>query len=474
MPPAAAAGHGEDENGEGAWRSFAEQANRFLESTDRFVQEGVNPGGYYKAVWCRDAAYILRDWFLTGRFADVMQELLYIWSHQINSGSEKVIYGRGSPEMKYMSRVARPDAHKRFEGALPTTIFHGFSEVYGMNPDIDSTALMVSTTAWVFDTWLKSGMAFVQPEHLHGEAAAGMSQELSISSVVLDPAVAMDFVIPRLLLAIDHLAGRDADGDGLLEQGHNEDWMDTVLRSGKIVYSQACWIMALHSTASLLSELGMGGEVERLRGMAEKATRAVEQKLWSEEDGTYVDWWDEPHVGGPRRTLTQDVALYVVATTEDAATGTRDDGNSSSGSGTQGRTADTVASRAARTLDALSKRIWKSGWPLVTEAELKKTGPWVLHPNQYHNHTLWPWITGIEMLARGRLDRTGECRALLSMLVEHDSQSQVRAFYEWVNPVTNLGSGAYPFRTGISAIRIAIYDALAKRRRREHEQWQAG
>lgn len=146
-PPAAATGQGEEENGEGAWRSFAEQANRFIESTDRFVQEGVNPGGYYKAVWCRDAAYILRDWFLTGRFADVMQELLYIWSHQINSGSEKVIYGRGSPEMKYMSRVARPDAHKRFEGALPTTIFHGFSEVYGMNPDIDSTALMVSTTA---------------------------------------------------------------------------------------------------------------------------------------------------------------------------------------------------------------------------------------------------------------------------------------------------------------------------------------
>src|SRR5688572_25412462 len=64
--------------------SFSRKAAEFLRKTERFVNEGVNPGGYYKAVWCRDASYILKDWFLSGSVAKVMQEILYIWSHQIN------------------------------------------------------------------------------------------------------------------------------------------------------------------------------------------------------------------------------------------------------------------------------------------------------------------------------------------------------------------------------------------------------
>ena len=90
------------------WHLLSNEAKKFIESTDEFLDEGVNPGGYYKAVWCRDASYILKDWFLAGRFEHVMQEILYIWSHQINAGGEKIIYGRGSPEANYLSQVARP------------------------------------------------------------------------------------------------------------------------------------------------------------------------------------------------------------------------------------------------------------------------------------------------------------------------------------------------------------------------------
>ena len=40
---------------------------------------------------------------------------------------------------------------KKFDGALPTTIYYekGFCEVYGQNPDIDSMALVISTTSWI-------------------------------------------------------------------------------------------------------------------------------------------------------------------------------------------------------------------------------------------------------------------------------------------------------------------------------------
>jgi hypothetical protein len=34
----------------------------------------------------------------------------------------------------------------------------------------------------------------------------------------------------------------------------------------------------------------------------------------------------------------------------------------------------------------------------------------------------------------------------------------MHTFYEWVDPITDKGKGAFPFRTGISAVRISIVD----------------
>jgi hypothetical protein len=73
-----------------------------------------------------------------------LQQLYLIWSHQIQPGREKLVYGRGSPEMKFLSEEAEEDKQKEFAGALPTTIYQaGFSELYGQAPDIDSTSLMI-------------------------------------------------------------------------------------------------------------------------------------------------------------------------------------------------------------------------------------------------------------------------------------------------------------------------------------------
>jgi glycogen debranching enzyme len=230
---------------------FFAKANKYLEATNQYVYAGINPGGYYKVVWCRDASYILKDWFLGGRFRDVIKEILFIWSHQIRPSAEKVIYGRGSPEMEYTSHLVKPEMEKCFEGALPTTIFRQFSEVYGQNPDIDSTALMISVTSWILDNYLKNG----QISTTSTLKALNENFKPRASDTISEPSVLIGFIVPRLLKAIDYLKSRDLDGDGLLEQGHNEDWMDTLLRAGKIVYSQASWILALSNLSSLLSEI---------------------------------------------------------------------------------------------------------------------------------------------------------------------------------------------------------------------------
>jgi hypothetical protein len=48
---------------------------------------------------------------------------------------------------------------------------------------------------------------------------------------------------------------------------------------------------------------------------------------------------------------------------------------------------------------------------------------------------------------------------MLSTLAS-EGRPHTRAFFEWVNPVTRKGDGAYPFRTGISGIRIALTDII--------------
>jgi glycogen debranching enzyme len=290
------------------------------------------------------------------------------------------------------------------------------------------------------------------------EYVSGLLLKLGIT----DPTKAIDFLVPRMLKAVDYLARRDVDDDGLLEQDHNEDWMDTVLRAGKIVYSQACWIIGLKNLLSLLVATGKQNESDRIRRMVEKAIQAVEQILWSEEDGAYIDIQETHHIGGPYRTLTQDVSLYLVALTENTSMDNLTDRQEGLA---EGKTSDQNAKRANLTLDALKNRVWKEKCPLITEAELKSTGPWILKPHQYHNLTFWPWTTGIEMLARSRYDKVDDCNTLLSTLTS-ESNLHMHTFYEWINPITGEGSGAFPFRTGISAVRIAIVDIFNNIRKR--------
>jgi glycogen debranching enzyme len=455
----------------GSWGSFISKADIFMTKTQEHALQGVNPGGIYQAIWCRDASYILRDWTLSGNIAAALQQLYLIWSHQIEPGREKLVYGRGSPEMKFLSEEAKEDKQKEFSGALPTTIYQaGFSEVYGQNPDIDSTALMLSTTAWILNKSLKdksasgklSGVSTTASQH-----SSNYVSSLLLKLGITDPTKAIDFLIPKMLRAVDYLENRDIDNDGLLEQNHNEDWMDTVLRAGKIVYSQACWILALKDLSNLLLTVDNQKESDKISRMADRAVQAVEQKLWSEEDGAYIDVQESHHIGGPYRTLTQDVSLYLVAISENSARDNLTNGKQDDVSGA--KTGDENLQRANRALDAIRSRVWKQKWPLVTEVELKSTGPWQLKPYEYHNHTFWPWTTGIEMLARSRFDRVEECNLLLTTLTS-ETNLHMHTFYEWINPITNEGNGAFPFRTGISAVRISVVDIFSNIRRRRRRR----
>jgi hypothetical protein len=469
----------------------------FMEKTKEHSLHGPNPGGYYAGIWCRDASYILKDWTLSGKIGDVLKQIVIIWSHQIGSGEfsaeakddDTIICGRGSPELNFKPKVVDNFFKSKFRGSLPTSFYHeqGLCEVFGKNPDIDSTALMVSSTSWILSLLILSlkeeqqKETFVNNNHL---SLFTLSRDLKLpisSSLGSEIQKVVQFVTPKMHYALDYLVSRDTDKDGLLEQNHNEDWMDSIMRVGKIVYSQACWILALKNFSVFLgilesiknSDHHENSDYEYIRKMTDLASQTidgVESELWSEEDGCYIDIQETHHIGGPYRTLTQDVSLYLIALTENTY---RDnlffidlfqgqDGiinNNNLYPHSKKLSDEEAYNRASSTLNAIRNRIWKEKWPLVTEVELKTTGPWILKPYEYHNHTFWPWMTGIEMLARSRFKQFDDCRILLCKLgSEH--HPHIHTFYEWLNPLTDSGQGAYPFRTGISAVRISLRNLL--------------
>ena len=467
-------------NSQDVWRSFYAKGERFVKKTTEHILQGVNPGGVYQAIWCRDASYILRDWFMCGNIDGTLQQIFQIWSHQITPNREKIVFGRGSPDMNFLAEVAEEETEKRFAGALPTTFYQaGFSEVYGRNPDIDSTALMISTTSWILTASLiqqeknpsspeSSKQATVATEHSSSYVSTLLSK-LGITQ----PSKVAEYVIPRMLKSVEYLQKRDIDNDDLLEQGHNEDWMDTALRSGKIVYSQACWILALTNLSRLLAKIEREPDAKRISRLAHRAIRGVERTLWSEENNCYLDMHQT--TSDEDRILTEDISLYLIAVTDNTP---RDslkiyniDHSLNAGSMHLNKLNDGINERALRTLEAIKTRAWKKKWPLITERELVATGPWVLKPYEYHNHTFWPWITGLEILARSRFEKPEDCEYLLSKLAS-EGQPHIHAFYEWINPTNDEENGAYPFRTGISAIRIAIADILAKRKRKKSTETQ--
>ena len=75
--------------------SFNKKAKQFIRKTENHALQGLNPGGYYQAIWCRDASFILKTWFHSGNFHGLLQQISTIWSHQIESGKEKIVYGQG-------------------------------------------------------------------------------------------------------------------------------------------------------------------------------------------------------------------------------------------------------------------------------------------------------------------------------------------------------------------------------------------
>lgn len=368
----------------------------FLQTSEKHLfQSKITPAGYYTGVWCRDASYILNELLQMGRIDFVGTWLEWIWNHRLGAAT-RTVYGRGSPETGYRLRRADEEYVKKFGGSLPSSIQYSYCEVFAKSPDIDSTALMISSTC-KFLCLLDDNSGFTER------------------------------LLPRIRDAIIALEKRDADGDSLLEQGPNEDWMDNMLRSGKVVYSQAAWAIALRDWQVLLTKVKNHKEADTFLEKYDNVVKQVNVKLWhnssyyaDEKDHAVDEKVDQQNVEPV--CMTQDVSLFLLLDNLDEK-------------------------RVLSTLDTIRTKLWKESG-VACAVPSARTGPHKLRPYHYQNGGFWPWITSIEILARLKLGHLQESKILLEKAILY-------APFEWIHPYTRQ-SGSYPFKTGIAAVRTAV------------------
>jgi hypothetical protein len=95
--------------------AFSKRLVNFVKKTEDHAIKAANPGGYYTGLWCRDSSYILKDWFLSGRTQEVLDQILVIWSHQLDSANDdRIVFGRGSPEMDFKPTITNKQVKERF------------------------------------------------------------------------------------------------------------------------------------------------------------------------------------------------------------------------------------------------------------------------------------------------------------------------------------------------------------------------
>ena len=231
--------------------------------------------------------------------------------------------------------------------------------------------------------------------------------------------------------------------------------MDTVLRDGKVVYSQACWLLGLSGFANLLNLVDKKEEARRIQSIAARIVNSIESKMWSEKSKYYVNIDSGKTTGnGSSEILYQDIIFYLFAITEqlhDTYFVTQYNNNNNNNNILQNISPEAekkeslnrryyyekIQKRMILALESLRKRIWVRDIPLVTEKPLQKTGPWILRSNEYHNYTYWQWISAIELLTRFRCGQISECTILLSNLLSTDTNNNAnhdRIFYEWLDP----------------------------------------
>ncbi|PIU68163.1 MAG: hypothetical protein COS84_01555 [Armatimonadetes bacterium CG07_land_8_20_14_0_80_40_9] len=355
------------------------------------VSKSLSPGGWYKGIWARDAMHIVRGLSAIKEYKKAKEIVEEVSNYQLGEKTRKnykIVRGRGSKNLGYKPREADAEFRSINDGAIPTTIYpNNRIEIYAENPDIDSTALWIIAAC---ECALRTNdLDFSRRNH------------------------------NKISKALTWLSSRDIDRDFLLEQGENEEQADCLRRRGKVVFSQALWFSAVDKVLKLEEFLNQKGRALELKDLKEKIRGAINEKLWLEAEGYYVDYID----GKPDYKLNQDTSFLItfgIAPND----------------------------RAKTMLNKMEEVLWNEYGAVNVLPPYEETGPLKLKPGMYLNSAVWPWICGYEISARFAVRDFEKANELLKRVLPYYP-------YEWID-LKGRPCGAYPFTTNMGSLLEAI------------------
>lgn len=244
-------------------------------------------------------------------------------------------------------------------------------------------------------------------------------------TVVMDEIVGNATLLDRATRAVTRLGDR-ADETGLLKKpgDYNKcDWADEVNRNGYVTYNEALYYRAMVSLSRLYAMRGETDVSEMWQARADRVKRAINEILWDEELGYYINFKQGDHT---ERNLSIDTVFTVLFGIADEAR------------------AKSVLSRMEALLESTNNPALAGMgdfgtacvYPLyggVRSAYYKSARPY-----DYHNGANWPYLTAMYALAKRKHGMAW--REILGSWFEYNTSRGNYTPVEYFSPVCPDGS----------------------------------
>lgn len=94
----------------------------------------------------------------------------------------------------------------------------------------------------------------------------------------------------NILTAAKWTLEQDIDNDSLIEEGHGENWSETILKRGNVLFTNLCHYKGLESMARIAGLAGQDHDTNLFTKLAKTTKKAIQKRFWTGH--YYADWHD--------------------------------------------------------------------------------------------------------------------------------------------------------------------------------------
>lgn len=234
--------------------------------------------------------------------------------------------------------------------------------------------------------------------------------------------VGTETVFEKTIKAIEHLAGY-ADDTGLLYKAgryNKRDWADEVNRYGYVTYDELLYARALYCIACIYQLKNDGEQYESWTRRFEKVKAAINEMLWDEEKGYYVNFVNEDYTEDNLSIDTVFAAIFDIADERRAGRILR-------------KMEEMLESKNHKNLENFGSMCVYPFYKRLDSARNKST-----QCLNYHNGANWPYLSAMYAYAKRKFGL--EYKYLLTLPFEYNLKKGNYTLIEYFSPYCEDGS----------------------------------